>query len=151
MQSSECSFNMNQKHPIRVAQCAHIDKSLSQCDLNLLDSDSYVFQHKRRIFWVVKTCVEDSVFCHPVRLSAPLYSSNDVDNAFSSPPGGESWWRSTTPWPPVSSVYEECHHGWQLTRSMIYTLPIATGTCWEETTCLWRSGELFHTKVSLMP
>lgn len=59
---------------------------------------------------------------------------------------GESWWRSTTPWPAVSSVYEECHHGWQLSHSMIYTPPIATGTCREVTTRLRTTAELFQAK-----
>lgn len=58
----------------------------------------------------------------------------------------ESWWRSTLPWPAVSSVYEECHHGWQPSRSMIYTLPIATGTCREVTTRLRRSVGLFRAR-----
>lgn len=47
-------------------------------------------------------------------------------------------------WPAVSSVYEECHHGWQPSCSMIYALPVATGTCREVTTCLQRSVELFQ-------
>ncbi len=58
----------------------------------------------------------------------------------------ESWWRSTTPWPAVSSVYEECHRSWQPSRSMIYTLPIATGTCREVTSCPRRSVELFQAR-----
>lgn len=59
---------------------------------------------------------------------------------------GESWWRSTMPWPAVSSVYEECHHSWQPSRSMIYTLPIATGTCREVTTGPRRIVELFRAR-----
>lgn len=57
---------------------------------------------------------------------------------------GESWWRSTTPWPAVSTVYEECHHGWQPSHSMIYTPPITTGTCQEVTTRPRTTVELFQ-------
>lgn len=65
--------------------------------------------------------------------------SEDVDGALST-----SWWRSTMP--AVSSVYEECHHSWQASCFMIYTLPIATGTCREITTRLRRSVELFQAR-----
>lgn len=59
-------------------------------------------------------------------------SSEDRGRARSSRGGGGgSRWRSTPPWPAVGSVYEGRRLDWQPPppRSMIHTLPIATGTC----------------------
>lgn len=64
-------------------------------------------------------------------------------------PSAPVWHGSEAPWPAVSSVYDECHHGWQPSRSMIYTLPIAEGTCRRVTTCRRRSAELFRAWVAL--
>lgn len=145
-------------HPIIVAQLAYVDKSLCRntvwcklaaikfcfstsmpwalgpkfCQGNITTIQSFALQS------IELFPVSQRVWCSPrVRMrTAPSALVCD----------GGSWWRSTMPWPAVSSVYEECHHGWQPSRSMIYTLPIATGTCREVTTCLRRSAELFQAR-----
>ena len=150
------------KHPIIVAQLAFVDKSLCHitvwCKLAAIKfcfstslpggarrarkfaketSPQFKALHSR-----VKSCFLSSVLPPPLQWGCGWCPQHSPVMGG----GGGSWWRSTMPWPAVSSVYEKCHHGWQPSRSMIYTLPIATGTCREVTTRPRRSVGLFQAR-----
>lgn len=103
----------------------------------------YILPRKHHYNSKLCTLNHRAAFCQPesvvplVRMKTPPYA-HDCD--------GESWWRSVLLWPAVSGVYDECHHGWQPSCSMIYTLRIARGTWRVVTTCLRRSRELFQAR-----
>lgn len=146
------------KHPIIVAQLAYVDKSLCHitawcklaaikfcfptsapwalgpkfCQGNITTIQSFALQS------VELFSISQRVWSFPLVTMRTAPSAPGCDRA--------SWWRSTTPWPAVSSVYEECHRGWQPSHSMIYTPPTATGTCREVTTRLRRTVELFQAR-----
>lgn len=146
------------KHPIIAAQLSYVDKS--RCHITAWCKLAAIkFCFSASMPWALgpKFCqgnittiqslasqsiklfsVSQRVCCSPLVRKRTAPSALVCD--------GERWWRSTMPWQTVSSVYEECHHGWQRSRSMIYTLPIATGTCREVTTCPRRSVELFQAR-----
>lgn len=146
------------KHPIIVAQLADVDRSLCHitvwcklaaikfcfstsvpwalgpkfCQGNITAIQSFALQ-SMELF-----SVSSRVCCSPLVRMRMVPSALVCD--------GESWWRSTMPWPAVSSVYEKCHHSWQPSRALIYTLPIATGTCREVTIHPRRSVGLFQAR-----
>lgn len=145
------------QHPIIVAQLAYVDKSL--CHITVwckLTAIKFSFLHilplgtlGPKIFAKETSLQFKALYSGGKELfCGPGESGDDVCD-------GQAWWRSATPWPAVSSVYERCHHGWQPSRAMIYTHPNATGTCRAETRRLARGRrrvELSRAKkVSLMP